>query len=202
VRGTPERTWRSSTLVVSPKSPFKRRAHSFRGAVTAGHCYDFGQGPESNLWVTSGPKLYGITGVAAAYPLFDMMRIDPGGQQFTNTIHTDPGTLTRVQVGKRNPVVGDIVCVSGSVTRAKCSINILDHGCVGIGPGGNTAGLTTGRRPGVLIVQGGDSGAPVYQQSGASGAVINGLLVAGNFDRMCFHRVNTVEAQLGVTVAL
>jgi hypothetical protein len=176
--------------------------NGFRGAVTAAHCYDFGFGPESNLWATSGPKLYGITGVAAPYPLYDMMRIDPGGQQFTNTIHTDPGTLTRIQVGKRDPVVGDVLCVSGSVTRAKCAIMVVDHGCVSTGPGGNTGGLTTGRRTGVLLAQGGDSGAPVYQQSGASGAIINGLLVGATFDQICFHRVSTVETQLGVTVAL
>jgi hypothetical protein len=191
-------------------SGFVAMKDGLRGAVTAGHCYVFldspGGQPEANLTVTSGPKTYGVTGNAASYPLFDMMRINPGGQQFTNIIHTDPGTLTRVQVGKKNPVAGvDIVCASGAISRAKCSISVISNDCVASGPGGVTSGLTLGRRTGAVISQSGDSGAPVYQPSGATGAIINGLLISqgpAGSSEMCFHRVGTVESQLGVTVAL
>src|SRR6187431_671989 len=74
-------------------------------------------------------------------------RIDPSNQQFTNTIHTGPSTpVTRVQLAKRDPVAGtDIVCVSGSVTGAKCSIAVVGHDGMATGAGGTTSGLT--RRP-------------------------------------------------------
>lgn len=184
-------------------SGFVAVKNGFRGAVTAGHCYAFGGAPESNLWVTSGPKTYGITGVAAAYPLYDMIRIDPGGQTFTNTIHTDPGQLTRVQLGKKDPAGTDVVCVSGMVTRAKCAITIVRHDCVVGGDGDATRNLTAGRRTGVTIAQQGDSGGPVYQPSGSTGAIINGMVVGRvSHDEVCFHKVSSVETQLGVTVAL
>ena len=65
---------------------------------------------------------------------------------FTNTIHTDPGQLTRVQVGKKNPVAGvNVVCMSGMVSRAKCSISVISHDCAAGGAGDVTANLTLGR---------------------------------------------------------
>jgi len=131
-------------------------------------------------------------------------RIDPSNQQFTNTIHTGPSTpVTRVQLAKRDPVAGtDIVCVSGSVTGAKCSIAVVGHDGMATGAGGTTSGLTVGVRTGVQIAQPGDSGAPVYQLNGSTGATINGLLVGASYDEISFHLVSTVEAQLGVAVAL
>jgi len=67
---------------------------------------------------------------------------------------------------------------------------------------GTTYGLTVGVRTGVQIAQPGDSGAPVYQPNGSTGATINGLLVGASYDEISFHLVSTVKAQLGVAVAL
>ena len=93
--------------------------------------------------------------------------------------------------------------MSGMVTRSKCSINVIRNDCVVGGAGDATGNLTLGRRTGVTIVQAGDSGGPVYQPSGSTGAIINGMIIGKLADdQVCFHQVSTVEAQLGVTVAL
>jgi hypothetical protein len=170
------------------------------GAVTAGHCF-----PQNGTSITSGTQTYGVSAGLAATPTFDMTRIDPSGQQFLPTIHTDPGApVKRTQVGKKDPTFLELVCVSGSVTGAKCGIEVLDSSCSIFNPGiGTTFGLTRGVREDVTIGQDGDSGAPVYKQSGSTGAIIIGMESGGaNFDEICFHTVSAVEQQLGVTVAL
>jgi hypothetical protein len=170
------------------------------GAVTAGHCF-----PQNGTAITSGTQTYGVSAGLAPTPTFDMTRIDPSGQQFSATIHTDPGApVKRTQVAKKDPVFLDLVCVSGSVTGAKCAIEVLDSTCSIFNPGiGTTSGLTRGVRQGVTIGQDGDSGAPVYKQSGSTGAIIIGMESGGaNFDEICFHTVSAIEQQLGVTVAL
>lgn len=170
------------------------------GAVTAGHCY-----PSNGTAITSGTRAYGVSAGLAAVPAFDMTRIDPAGQQFTNTIHTDPGApISRRQIGKADPVFLDLVCVSGMVTGARCGIEVLDNFCTIFNPGmGITTGLTRGVRVGVTIGQQGDSGAPVYKRSGDTGAIIIGMETGGAVDdEICFHPVSTIEAQLGVQVAL
>lgn len=98
----------------------------------------------------------------------------------------------------------DIVCVSGMVTGAKCGIEVLDNQCSIFNPGmGTTTGLTRAVREGVTIGQDGDSGAPVYKPSGASGAIIVGMETGGAVDdEICFHPVSVIETQLGVSVAL
>lgn len=170
-----------------------------RGAVTAGHCFK-----NNGTIIKSSTLAYGTSAGIAPFPTFDMTRIAPGNQLFTNTIHTDPGQLTRVQVGKANPVPLQLVCVSGMVTGAKCGIEVLDDLCFVSTPNfGITFNLTRGVRDGVLIGQSGDSGAPVYRQSGAVGAIIVGMEVGGAVDdEICFHKVLTIESQLGVQVAL
>jgi hypothetical protein len=181
-------------------SGFVVNRNGFMGSVTVGHCFK-----TNGIAITSGIYAYGISAGIAPFPAYDMTRIDPGLQTYTNTIHTGPGApLTRVQVGKGDPSYFSLVCVSGMVTGAKCGIEVLDNNCAVYNPGmGTTSGLTRGVRTGVLIGQSGDSGAPVYTRSGAVGATINGMESGGAVeDEICFHKVSRIESQLGVAVAL
>lgn len=175
-----------------------RRASSLStiGAVTAGHCFP-------NLTsVYSGAQFYGTANGKAPFPQLDMMRIDPSGQLFTNVIHTGPNApLTRTQLGRADPSVGDFVCISGMITGAKCGAEVttLTTGQI-CDSSGCTSNLARAQRPGVTINQPGDSGAPIYSQSGASGAIINGMNLGANTccSETLFHKVSQVEANLGV----
>ncbi len=173
----------------------------FMGSVTAGHCFK-----NNNTTIKSGTLAYGISGGIATYPLYDMTRIEPGNQTYTNTIHTDPGSpTTRIQVAKKDSVHLEIVCVSGMVTGAKCGIEVLDKNCMvyNANLGGTTYNLTRGVRNGITIGQSGDSGAPVYRPVGAVGASIAGMETGGAVDdEICFHEVSLIESKLGVQVAL
>jgi hypothetical protein len=175
-----------------------RRASSLStiGAVTAGHCF-------ANVTsVYSGPEFYGIANGAAPFPQLDMMRIEPSGELFTNVIHTGPSApLTRTQLGRTDPSVGNLVCISGMITGAKCGAEVttLTTGQI-CDASGCTSNLARAQRPGVTINQPGDSGAPIYSPSGASGAIINGMNLGANAccSETLFHKVSQVEANLGV----
>ena len=195
-------------LVFAPNSDefctagFIVRRNGALGAVTAGHCFENGDiiysGP------STGPQLYGLAAGRAPFPRFDLIRIDAIGQRFSNVIHADPGRPTRrKQVGKRDPYVGEEVCVSGVVTGSKCGAKVDTHTERACSKGQCTYNLTHASRVGVVIGQHGDSGAPVYKRSGDDGALILGMEVGGRTSsEVVFHRVSQVESTLGVRVAL
>ncbi|MDF3068013.1 MAG: hypothetical protein K0R38_3614 [Polyangiaceae bacterium] len=175
-----------------------RRASSLStiGAVTAGHCFANGAA------VYSGPEFYGTANGKAAFPQFDMMRIDPTGELYTNVIHTGPSApITRTQLGRTDPSVGQNICISGMITGAKCGAEVttLTAGQI-CDADGCTFNLARAQRPGVTINQPGDSGAPIYTPSGATGAIINGMNLGANTccSETLFHRVSQVESTLGV----
>jgi hypothetical protein len=176
---------------------FVVRRAGLTGSVTAGHCYLDG----STLF--SGPFKYGKTAARQAFPQFDMIRIDPDGQAYTNIIHTGPSApVTRNQIGKADPPVGSSVCVSGMVTGAKCGAIVTSTNSQFCDLSGCTGNLVTAQRIGVTLAEFGDSGGPVYTRSGVADAFINGMIIAGRpLGIVMFHKVSTVETQLGVTVA-
>ncbi|MFG1661394.1 hypothetical protein ACGFIY_33355 [Micromonospora chersina] len=157
-----------------------------RASLTAGHCFNgfFG--------LTSGAFNYGFTDPSAAtlgeFPIYDMIAIRPlPGHTFTNRIYTDPGSpITRTVIGARTPLVGEQVCTSGAVTKAKCDATVLSTEgifCQQQSPQGcasETNDLLVFAKPGTVMAFLGDSGGPVYTRSGSSGATANGMIVGGD----------------------
>lgn len=174
------------------------------GSVTAGHCA--GNGNIVNYDTGSG-FFYGQTQGSQQTTTRDMARLHGlFAVGYEPVIHTDPGApTTRKVVGKGDPTLTTSICVSGSITGAKCSITLI-----GLNNGTAcddvtficTSGLMVGRRSGVTIVQKGDSGGPVYSQSGSTGAIIRGMIVGeAGPDTVLMHKISQVESGLGVTVA-
>jgi hypothetical protein len=209
--GTPQRTGRlndserhygGAGIGLANQAPnctsgFVVRRAGLMGSVTAAHCYLNG------TTLFSGPFKYGKTAARQAFPQFDMIRIDPDGQTYTNVIHTGPSApVTRNQIGKADPPVGSSVCVSGMVTGAKCGAIVTSTNSQFCDLAGCTGGLVSAQRMGVTLAVTGDSGGPVYTRSGAANAFVNGMIVAGRpLGIVLFHKVSDVERQLGVTVA-
>jgi len=209
--GTPQRTGRLNDsqrhfggaginlpgAALNCTSGFVVRRAGLVGSVTAAHCFNNG------VTVFSGPFKYGKTAARPLTPTFDMMRIDPDGQAFTNVIHTGPSApVTRNQVGKADPPVGSVVCVSGAVTGAKCGAVVTSTNSQFCDFNGCTLNLISAQRMGVVLATNGDSGAPIYTRPNATDAFINGMLVATRpLGIILFHKVSDVERQLGVTVS-
>ncbi|HEV2756908.1 MAG TPA: hypothetical protein VG318_14165, partial [Actinomycetota bacterium] len=166
-----------------------------KGSVTAGHCYAHG------TRIYSGPQFYGKVDTSH-HPLYDMDRINPAGEVFENKIHVDPccPSVRRV-TGRSNPSLHEFLCVSGMKTRAVCGIEVVSLSWrVCTSEACNL--LFLARKPGQLVGQGGDSGAPSYTRPSPSTATIKGMEVAGTrYDNFLGEKVGVIEARLGVTVA-
>ncbi len=175
--------------------------NGFPGSVTAGHC-----GPDSTNYSSAG--FYGQIRGQILNGTADMARLESVFQPVTYapTIHTGPSApITRTVKGKADPVDGALVCVSGAMTEAKCDLRVLPgkHSLCYFTPVGPacTHGLTIAERLNAKVVTGGDSGGPVYTRFGATGAIINGMIIGQNGDhQVYFHTVSEVESRLGVRV--
>lgn len=168
-----------------------------RGSVTAGHCFDNG------VYVYSGPKYYGYTWGRAGFPSYDMIGIRSGSETYDNVIHTDPCCPSqRTVVGRHNAQVGDYVCFSGMVTKARCSIRVTSINGSFCDQWGCTSGLIEGIRGGEVIVRAGDSGAPIYVRTGSSSAVIAGMVIAGAGGGTIAYgeHIWVIESHLNVTL--
>ncbi|HEX2051919.1 MAG TPA: S1 family peptidase [Actinomycetota bacterium] len=167
-----------------------------RGSVTAGHCYNNGQ----NLW--SGTQYYGLTAGESGYPTWDMIRINPNGETFTNGIWVDPCCPSgRTVTGRGDPSVGTLLCVSGMVTRAKCGLEVTSTSAEFCDAAGCTPGLIRAEKPGDVVSQPGDSGGPMYTRPTTSTATIRGMIVAHTSPSNVYaEKVSSVESHLGVTV--
>lgn len=175
-----------------------------KGSVTAGHCfYLTGNGTLNGRNVYSGPEFYGESAGASNFPTYDMVRISPQGESFTNIIHVDPCCpSTRTVTGRGNPSLHEFLCVSGMVTRAVCGIEVTNTdytfctAAVGCRPNTFVA-----KKPGELVGQGGDSGAPSYVRPTTTTAHIRGMEIGGtSFDNFVGHKVIAIENHLSVTV--
>jgi hypothetical protein len=169
------------------------------GSVTAGHCAD------NFVSYASGANPYGFTEGRLRNASQDMVRLYTLFQTYDHFIHTDPGApVQRNVTGKANPVLNSSVCVSGSVTGARCSLTVTSlNGGTACGGGICTNGLFVASRPGNVVCQPGDSGAPIYTQAANNGATIRGMLIGAtaSLDTCLGHRVTQVESGLGVTVS-
>lgn len=184
-----------------------------RGAVTARHCYEPNFQP--NLKLLSGVEDFGqLDGSRVApFPTFDMARVTQAGQTYTNKIYTDPCCPTqRTVTSGSNPFQGQVLCVSGQLTGARCSITVTNpSGSFCPDPilvpefGGQCVNdVMVASRPGIRVAQRGDSGGPIYSPSGTANAAIHGILIGGTSagDTIFAEKLSNIETALDVDVAV
>lgn len=175
----------------------RRNADGQYGSVTAGHC--FGE----STYVYSGPKYYGFTWGRWGFPGFDVLGIRSSSETYDNVIHVDPCCpSTRTVVGRFTAQVGDIVCFSGMVTRALCSIRITSTNGVFCDWYGCTYGLVEAIRSNTVFMQPGDSGAPIYVRGSNNTASIGGMAIASAAGGTIAYgeSLATIESYLNVTL--
>ncbi|EFC81411.1 hypothetical protein [Parafrankia sp. EUN1f] len=175
-------------------------------AATAGHC---GEG----TW-NSGANIVG-TVVRNGLPAADAELLYAAGQSYTNTIHVTPGfPAVRTVVGKHDLTLNEYACLGGRTTLSDCGAWVSSttyyqcylEGCW------NFIRLFRFSLPGDPICDHGDSGGVVYQKSGASSAIANGMINAGTVDLFgnplylfggydCWTtRISAIESALDVTL--
>ncbi|GAB3655959.1 hypothetical protein GCM10027589_15390 [Actinocorallia lasiicapitis] len=168
-----------------------------RGSVTAAHCYD------NDEWLISGLNIYGFT-KGKNYPPRDVLAIQGGGA-YTNKIYTDPGSpITRTVTAKADPVAGADVCASGRLTKARCSVSVIDVHAVFCPPtAGCVVDVMLGFRAAGAAGAPGDSGGPVYTPTAGSGATANGIIIGGDLTGQWIYaeKVSKIEAHLGAKIA-
>ncbi|HCT81002.1 MAG TPA: hypothetical protein DGT23_31435 [Micromonosporaceae bacterium] len=175
----------------------RRNADGQRGAMTAGHCFYDG------AYIYSGPQYYGYTFGRVNYPAYDIIGIRSGTETYDNVIHTDSCCPVKRDVVGRDPAqVGDLVCLSGMVTKALCSVQVTSVNGYFCDANGCTGGLIEGIRNNQVIVRGGDSGAPIYTRYGSNGALAMGMLIgaAGNGTIAYGEHIAVIESYLNVSV--
>lgn len=153
----------------------RRNVDGVQGAFTAGHCFANG------VSVYSGPQFYGSSWGKADYPTYDMIGLKSGTERYDNVIHVDPCCPTARNVtGRYSPAIGEKICASGMVTRAICGLTVSGLNATFCDADGCTPGLLEFHKGGVTVVRGGDSGGPLYTQSGTSNAKAVGMIIAYN----------------------
>lgn len=205
---------------------------SGRWLVTAQHCTDYPMFDEGEIiewwsgstqtWFGEGSTAWDLTGRATTEYLNaggtsqfrgDVSMIGDGTDQYSRYIHVDPCCpTTRLVNGKANPTASTTgLCVTGSRTRARCSLDVFDVSLwYPPEPEGPWVAYHA-ERPNVQIVAHGDSGAPIYKRSGSSNATIYGMAFAADseqgqevgdgWDSVIFTPTYVIEDELGVTIA-
>lgn len=195
----------TETAVCSSNFSFVSNAFGVPVTATAGHC---GEG----TW-QSGSNLVG-TVTHNALPVADAAVLYAPGQTYTNKIHTNPGIpAARTVVGKRDLTVNEYACLGGQTTLSDCGARVVSTNYYQCYLGGcwNFVRLFRFSLPGQPICDHGDSGGVVYQNSGASNAIANGMINAGTVDLFgnplylggydCWTtRISTIESALNVTL--
>jgi hypothetical protein len=150
----------------------RRSANGKLGMTTAAHCFS------NDDAIYSSTQYYGSAWDKSSFPTYDIMSVISTVTTYDNVIHVEPcSPCTRRVVGKGPVYPGDLVCLSGMVTTAICSVAI-ESSTASICDGyGCTYGLLQGYRNGDTIVRAGDSGGPVYSRSGSSNAIALGSIV-------------------------
>lgn len=174
-----------------------------RGSVTAGHCPHPNHPPNGQNF-HSGNFFYGETEGRDDWPQYDMIRLYAPNKSYFPRVYTNPQDAGhRVIVGKRDPVIGEFVCVTGMRTLNVCGVEIVNLTAeLCAYPGGQCAvALVKGRKDGELVGQGGDSGAPVYNSLGPGEAGARAMETGGHaFDNFVGERLSFVQNHLDVSV--
>ena len=137
------------------------------------------------------------------------------GQAYTNRIHTTPGSpTTRTVIGKHDLTLNEYACAGGQTTLAQCGtiVNSTNYFQCYLGGCYSFIQLFLPTAPGNPPCNHGDSGGVVYQRSGSTGAIANGMINAGTVDTNgnplygfggydCWStRISAVEAAMAGTV--
>ncbi|WP_144121489.1 hypothetical protein [Catellatospora sichuanensis] len=169
----------------------------YSGGISAGHCFGNGQ----NIY--SSTQYWGTGSRKKDYPAYDMLFVGSAAETYDNVIHTDPCCPTQRNItAKRNPLVGDVVCLSGMVTKATCGVTVIGLNAMICDAEGCTGGLMEGGRNGDIIVRTGDSGGPVYIRSGASNAIALGMIVGctSGCRGVVAEQLTNIESHLNATI--
>lgn len=171
-----------------------------RWMTTAGHCVT----AQGEIVRNGNGTNIGTVNVRSIDP--DIAIFGSGSRQYSRQLWVDPCCpsvrLTTAKVV--NPWNGMGTCSSGSFTRALCGQTVNNNGgatlCDSLGC---TTGLWRTRRGGDVIIQGGDSGGPIYGRSGSSNASARGFIVgfADSRTSILFHDVGRIERARQVAVA-
>ncbi len=171
---------------------------------TASHCVD-------QLSVYSGPKYFGVTHEHSQnphdwWPTIDFQLIGSGVETYTNKIHVDPCCPSvRTVTSAADAKASDNICISGMVTKAKCSYELQD-----LGEGEYCTGFPEFECWDYDLLQAvhrldvsteiGDSGAPVYVRTASSTAKIVGSHFAETGDYPLSFKISVIESVTGANV--
>ncbi|GIH04736.1 hypothetical protein Rhe02_28030 [Rhizocola hellebori] len=175
----------------------RRNADGQRGGFTAGHCFANG-----NI-LYSSTQLWGEAWGKVNFPAYDMIGIKSWSETYDNVIHTDNCCPVKRDVIGRDPaVVGDLVCFSGMVSKALCSIQVTSTNGYFCDQYGCTGGLIEAIRGGGVIVRPGDSGAPIYTRYGSNSALATGMVIAaaGGGTIAYGEHIGVIESYFNVSV--
>lgn len=154
---------------------FVSNAYGTQVTATAGHC-------GSGSWY-SGANLVGDTIYWSSNP--DVEMLYAAGQNHTNQIYTTPGSpTTRSVTSKHNLTLNEYTCAGGYVTESDCGAYVTStayYQCIS-GVCRNYVQIFRLSDPGDYICNHGDSGGVIYQRSGSSNAIANGMINAGTVD--------------------
>ncbi len=193
--------WNATTGAACTSGFTTYNVFGVRGSLTAAHCGTLGHRWWSS-WVTTPPYDFGSGWGNGAFPTQDFQWIYAAGISYTNVIHTDPLTpASRSVTAAADPVLGAMVCVSGAATGATCTANVVSTNATNCDVWGCTPNLAyAAASPWSPVAAAGDSGGPVYTNSGSSNATARGTIVAGVFGNDVFiQKVSTIQGA-GLTV--
>ncbi|MEU8007161.1 hypothetical protein AB0B66_38875 [Catellatospora sp. NPDC049111] len=171
----------------------------YTGGISAGHCFANGNK------IYSSTQYWGTASRESDYPTYDMIFVGSSAETYDNVIHTDPCCPTQRNItAKRDPVIGDVVCLSGMATKATCGITVFSLTTSICDAEGCTYGLMEGGRGGDVIVRTGDSGGPVYIRSGASNAVALGMIIGctSQCRGVVAEQLTNIESHLNATILI
>ncbi|WP_155373160.1 chymotrypsin family serine protease [Catellatospora vulcania] len=169
----------------------------YSGGISAGHCFANGNK------IYSSTQYWGAASRESDYPAYDMIFVGSSAETYDNVIHTDPCCPTQRNItAKRNPLVGDVVCLSGMATKATCGITVFSLNTAICDDAGCTYGLMEGGRGGDVIVRTGDSGGPVYIRSGTSNAIALGMIIGCTSEcrGVVAEQLTNIESHLNATI--
>ncbi len=182
-------------------SGFKvRRNHDGRiGMSAAGHCRQLNPGWSGNLY--SATQYFGEFYNWNFGNLNDYGFIS--GSSYSKTIYTDPTQpATRSVAGTTTNNVGNGLCVSGSLTTARCALIVQSLGAWNCFGGYCALNVHAQRAVPGVVCQQGDSGGPAYSSTTTTNALIRGTISFVNDppDNNCYFNDVSFMQSGGFTV--
>ncbi len=178
-----------------------------RWMVSAAHCAMAAGGYTGTTWHSGGPTFYGYRFTSNTWwgTHQDMMLLGSHNDLYSRIIHVDPCCpSTRLVTARSDPSTSTFVCISGMVSKAKCSVDVISTNWSGTMSGKAYRNMVYAFRGDVTISQEGDSGAPIYTRIGGGSARIRGMHIGDPFSSRhvtVFFKVSTIESVTGAVTA-